>query len=108
MTWQTALVTLAALVTSLGTVYLGIQKGREDRAKRLSDTSEAGTDRAVAVLTTELAYWRDRAEKQEARAEELQQRLFTMMTDADHAADVAAAALLSYRQATRGKEERPS
>jgi hypothetical protein len=55
-------------------------------------------------LTSDVQYWRARSERAEEKVDELQLELMTLMRDADHAADVAQAALLAFRQ---GKAEAP-
>jgi hypothetical protein len=92
---------MAALIPAIGAVIMGVQKQREERAKRLADTSRADRTDAVTILTTELTYWRDRADKQEARADELQRLVNTLQANADHAADVGTAALLQLQVAQR-------
>jgi uncharacterized membrane protein YgaE (UPF0421/DUF939 family) len=96
--WAQLLTFIGAVSGTIATVVLGIQKARYDRATQ--KTQHARDDRAdvIAYLTDDRNFWRAKCEKLEQEKAELQQQLNVVLKDADHATDVAQAALLAFRR----------
>jgi hypothetical protein len=103
--WAQILLGLFGASGAIGTIVLGILKAKDDRLVRQETNTRADRSDIVTMLTNDVQYWRARSERAEEKVDQLQAELMSTVRDADHAADVAQAALLAFRQ---GKAEATS
>ena len=100
--WAQILLGLFGASGAIGTIVLGILKARDDRVARQETNTRADRSDIVTMLTNDVQYWRARSERAEEKVDQLQAELMSTVRDADHATDVAQAALLAFQQ---GKAE---
>ena len=101
MPWWLQVITIIGTASgTIATVILGVQKARHERQSQREQNSRADRNDVITLLTDDRNYWRSRSEKAEAKVEALQQELNAVALSADHATDVAQAALLAFRRGT--------
>jgi hypothetical protein len=103
--WAQVVAALFGASSTAGLIIQAVVKGREERAARIHGDERADRSDVVLLLTNELAFARteiarerDAKEQALAKAAALQNELYRLRLDADHAADVAQAAMLAFRQ----------